>query len=439
MTDNIILPEEYDLFVDGVQTFQIVDIGSDRWIEFHENLLKLNQQAILEASTFREEMVKEMLIINGKLPILVHEAFCILVWRIKVLPKILAINPNPNATFMLYTVMYHEATVISLLEVVLYHENGCVSLDETAIDLVDYCAQAITHLIGLVNVGHFRDEITPNCHVNAGEELERQKRDLLYGIGLRCLTILSYLADKVNVLPLSVARRMVQTHDVPCLLSEILHCQPWQRNVTQPEKFINEKWQSVSRGDILKVTKNEAQTWFCFRQLLLNRNVMQHYEINEFRQRELAKCQALLTVHILDQLPALVDLKHYLCRLSVTGNSGNGRGVFLEEMPQIRENLIFEANRIGFKSIAKQQYDKYLDLDQNDIMKMAKRLSEAYNTDFLMRMETSETIDSEHKRCGKCKAIAIKKCSKCEQVYYCTRECQIKHWPIHKEVCHAQD
>jgi len=193
----------------------------------------------------------------------------------------------------------------------------------------------------------------------------------------------------------------------------------------------------VNGGDILKITKNEAQTWFCFRQLLLNRNVMQHYAINEFRQRELAKCQALLTVHVLDQLPALADLKHHLCRLMVTGNNDSSRTVILEEMPQIRDTLIAEAQSIGFKTIAKQQYEQYLNLDHSGVVAMAKRLNEAYNTDFLMRMDTTIDANDGHTYCGKCKAIAIKKCAKCEKVYYCTRECQIKHWPIHKATCRA--
>lgn len=460
--DNVILPEEFDLFAENLQKYQVIDIGSNRWIESHEILLKLNQQAILEASTYREELVKELLVLGEKLPILVHEAFCILIWRIRILPKIFEINENPGATFMLYTALYHEAIAISLLEIVLYHENGCVSLGESALDLVDYCAQAVTQLIGLVNIGHFREEASTTTDATGGprtamSELERQQRDLLYAIGMRCLTILSYLADKIAALPLSVARRMVQTHDIPCLLSEILHCQPWQRHINRFEKYINEKWTTVHGSDILRVTKTEAQTWFCMRQLLCNRNVMQNYEINEFRQRELAKCQALLTVHVLDQLPALADLKHHLCALTVTGQRDkSGGGIFLEEVPQIRDGLLAAAKNHGFKFIARKQYEEHLDLDHSGIVAMAKRLNDAYNTDFLARMDEmadggGNAADTKQEKrrpagdeegvpdrtfCGKCSSDAVKKCANCEKVYYCTRECQVKHWPVHREHCH---
>lgn len=53
--------------------------------------------------------------------------------------------------------------------------------------------------------------------------------------------------------------------------------------------FADEKWKNVVGDEFLKVTKIEAQTWFCLRQILFNENVMRNYEITEFRQRELAK------------------------------------------------------------------------------------------------------------------------------------------------------
>lgn len=445
MSENIIRPEEYDILIGGLRKYHVRDIGSNEWIEAHENLLKLNQQAVLEVSSFREELVKELLVMGEKLGILVHETFCILVWRVKVLPKILEIIPSSNTTFVLYTVLYHEATAVNLLEVVLFHENGCASLGESALDLVDYCAQAVVQLIGLVNIGHFRELIKANANETVTEELERQKRDLLYAIGMRCLTILSYLADKINVLPLSVARRMVQTHDVPCLLSEILHCQPWKRNIHRVEKFIDEKWTPVNGSDVLKVTKTEAQAWFCLRQLLFNQDVRKHYEINEFRQRELSKCQALLGVHVIDQLPPLAELKHHLCTLALTGNRDKDHSIFFEEMPQIKDAIIGDAKKLGFKKIAQKQVTDYLDLKHERIVEMARRLNSAYNTDFLVRMEgddldTKATSDTPHpiSLCGECNASATKKCSKCQKVYYCSRDCQVKHWPMHKENCLEQ-
>lgn len=429
----VVRPEEIEYFVQSLRKMSVQDVGTNVWIDGHEILLKLNQQAILEASqSGQEEIVKELLILHQKLPIMVHEAFCVLVWRTKVLPKLFELNEDPPATFLLYSVLVHEATAVSVLELALFHPNGCESLGETALDLIDYCVQGVTQLIGLVNIGHYRED-TREAHENTAQELERQKRDIAYKIGMRCLTIISYLADKVDLLPLSAATRLVQIHDTPCLLSEILHCQPWMRHKRTIEKFVDERWTPVRGAAVLKVTKVEAQAWFCLRQLLFNTNIMRHYEINDFRQRELSKCQVLLNEHLLDQLPPLAELKHFLCTLSVTGKQTDPRNILLEELPQIRDSLIAEAKRAGFKKIAAEQADIFLRMSQPEMMTMATRLTEAYNTDLLASFEAKPSENL----CGLCESEAIKKCSKCEAVFYCTRECQVKDWARHKVNCVA--
>lgn len=428
---NVVHPEEVDFFVQSLRSFDVKDIGSKSWLDSHEILLKLQQQAHLEASTCREEMIKELLIVNEKLEILVHEAYCVLVWRLHILPKLLDLDSDPKATFLIYTVLFHEATAISLLEIVLFHPNGCESLGEASIDLIDYCVQAVTQLIGLVNVGHFREDEKTQREATTRDDLERQKRDLLYKIGIRCISILSFLTDKIDLLPLSAANRLVKTHDTPCLLSELIHCQPWIRRVNGVEKFISDKWVPVRGESLLTITKSEAQTWICFRQLLFNTNIMRNYEINEFRQRELAKCQSKLTVQILDQLPPLAELKHFLCTLAVSGNKTNNGSMVLEVLPQIKENLIEDAKKIGYKKIVEMQRAIFIDLEHDAILDLAKKLNDAYNTDYLASLENK----GEEKLCGNCNKKADKKCSKCEAVYYCCRECQVANWPVHKNQC----
>lgn len=121
-------------------------------------------------------------------------------------------------------------------------------------------------------------------------ELERQKRDLIYKIGLRCISILYYLADHVDSLPISATRRIVVTHDIPLLMADILNFRPWQRRTKKGiEKYIDEKWIVVKGEELAKVVKHEAQAWFCLRQILFNNNLMESYEINEERRKQLGK------------------------------------------------------------------------------------------------------------------------------------------------------
>lgn len=335
MEVNIVHPEEIDFFIQSIREFQVIEIGGKSWIEAHERILKLNHQATIEASENREEVVKELLIIQDKLPTLVHEAYCILVWRTKVLPK-LQQREDISATFFMYTVLFHESTVMSLLETVLYHESSCESLGDVVIDLIDYCVHGVTQLIGLCHAGHHQRKFDEKSELKPAEELEGQKNDVLFAIGMKCITILSYLIDKIGSLTVSAARRVTQTHDVPCLLSELLAVRPWLRRIKNFEKFNDGKWELVEGEDILKVCKAEAQTWFCLRSIIFHRETFENYEINSFRQRALGKCSGLLNEVILDQLQPLAELKHFLCTLQLSAQTNNNlNSLILEVVPEV--------------------------------------------------------------------------------------------------------
>lgn len=68
---NFVFPEEISYFIESIHPFQLVDIGSSKWLDVHEMIIKLSQQAILEASEHREEEVKEFLISRDKLKVCV--------------------------------------------------------------------------------------------------------------------------------------------------------------------------------------------------------------------------------------------------------------------------------------------------------------------------------------------------------------------------------
>lgn len=442
MVNNVIQPVECDIFIHNIREFQVHDIGTNSWLQAHEILIKFNQQAVIEASSYREEFVKELFITNDKLKILVHEAYCILVWRTKILPKLQADANVANASFIFYSILYHEATVVSLLETLLYHEHGCLALNDSIIDLIDYCVQAIIQLIGLTHIKHTSDNLHSHQLLaeSSGQELQRQQKDLLFKIGMKCLTILSFMTDRMDSLMISAIRRMVVTHDIPCLLSEILHCKPWIRNVKAIEKYVDDKWIVCEHDDLLKVTKTEAHVWFSMRNILGNADAMRAYEMNESRQRDISKCQIFMTVDLLDQLPPLIDLKQRLCALSISGNNAaKSSNIILEELPKIKENLLSEARAIGMTEIVKMHSERFLCIDRMRLMEFAQRLNKVYNIDSYEHFpdEISRASPNVEHVCAVCCKATEKKCSRCERTFYCSRECQVKHWSNHKLSCHG--
>uniref|UniRef100_A0A182P5B8 MYND-type domain-containing protein n=1 Tax=Anopheles epiroticus TaxID=199890 RepID=A0A182P5B8_9DIPT len=447
-----VFPEEIEPFVQSIRAYQVADIGSKSWIEQHEVLQKLCQQAFIEASTKQEEVVKEYLILEDKIPLLIHELYSVLVWRTEVLPRLLALR-NPDATFLLYSVLYHEANVCSLLETVLYHRTVCEALGSNALDLIDYCAQAISRLIALLANGYNDREDDPPpeelLNESTSEEIVRLGRGMDFRIGIKSLGILSYLVDGLDLLPLSAATRLVRIHDFPCLLAEILHTKPWLRRNRDGvfEKYRNASWVPAHGDALVKVTETEAQTWICLYRLLFNGELMRDYELNGYRRREISKCVGLMNDQLLDQLPALIPLKQHLCTLQLSHDTGGGSGTsasfLLEELPEVRERLVQAARRTGWDKIVENQRKIFIDLEEHDVVEMAKRIGAAYNTDLLERYTDQEESKRKQeaaegaavKVCGNCGAVATKKCSNCLHVYYCSRDCQVKDWSDHKEFC----
>ena len=44
---------------------------------------------------------------------------------------------------------------------------------------------------------------------------------------MKCITILRYLCDHIDELPLGVSTRLTITHDVPVLLVQLMENKPW--------------------------------------------------------------------------------------------------------------------------------------------------------------------------------------------------------------------
>jgi hypothetical protein len=102
-----------------------------RWLAQHEVLERLNLQAHAAASANADDFVLSAVLAAGKLPVLVSELLAVEAWREHVLPALLprllscagADSGRAEWTLRLYAVLYHEATLVNLLELWLFHEH----------------------------------------------------------------------------------------------------------------------------------------------------------------------------------------------------------------------------------------------------------------------------------------------------------------------------
>lgn len=454
--DPVIHPAELAHRIQSLRPQRVHEIGTATWITAHQTVLQLLQQATLEMRSHQEEAVTELLVEHAKLPVLVHELIAVQLWRTRVLPRLLAIEPQPTASFGLYTVLFHEATVLSLIECALFHPDGCRALNETSLDLIDYCANALAQLCGLCgererneDAGRSEVEAAGNAASDAAAELQRQQHDIAFKIGMRCVSTLCYLIDRLDVLGLSAIARLVRTHDTPVLLSQVLHAAPWRRRRADGtvEKFADDRWRAVRGDAAMRLTNIEAQTWLCLRQLLVNPTAMRSYAITEFRQRELARCQGLMHEVLLDQLPPLAEFKHYLVTLQVKASSSSSSGeskvgpLLLEELPMVRERLVAGVKSDGgWRHVVELQARVFLHKSAEEVQQMARQLNDTYGAEVWERMEGQENGNGggegadagEKHECTLCGQPSLKKCYRCKRTYYCGRECQVKDWPRHK-------
>lgn len=421
---EFVAPVEVDFLIKSLRRLRIQDLGQDRWLEQHSTVIKLNQQCVLEARTEgREELTRNLIVEHGRTGVLVQDLFSVFVWKKTILPKL-----QQKDSIVVYSLGYHELILVNLLELIVYDGSGCESLGDHALDLVDYCVQSVTQLIGLVHSGYLDEDHSEI----AAESME-------YKLAMHCISLIYYLVDKLDSLPLSVASRLVRFHDTPCLLCELLHCRPWQRRTAKGfERFVEGQWTPVAGEDLQKVSKIEAQAWFALRQLLFNNQVMQSYDWNDFRCREISKCLGLIHDVLLDQLTPLVQLKQHLATMSIQkptqGNQSKKTTFLLEEIPELQNEYLKEIEDYGQDKMVQMQASIFY--DPVTTATVAKRLNEVYNIEKILELQGNKSTKTHHSHsCGQCCQPAEKKCSSCELVYYCSRQCQVQHWPAHKHFC----
>ncbi|KAM4021582.1 zinc finger MYND domain-containing protein 10 isoform 3-T3 [Anomaloglossus baeobatrachus] len=284
----VLLYGEAEGMVRSLQSFPLRDTGSGGWLKQHEYIEKLNMQAILNASAGQEEMIKDLLVTHGKVSSLIRELITVEIWKQKVFPVISQLQDfQPRSTFPLYMVIHHEATIINLLETILYHKDVCESAEDLVLDLIDYCHRKLTLLLSRCSAGEIagQDRLLPSSasETSSLEELKLQAESLEFDVALKCLSVLRYITDHTDSLPLSITTRLLNTHNLPCVLVELLHSCPWsRRSKGQLQKFESGRWLSVPAEDQQKMTKLDGQVWISLYNLLLRPECQQKYNIDGF-------------------------------------------------------------------------------------------------------------------------------------------------------------
>lgn len=156
------------------------------------------------------------------------------------------LEPCPETTIVAYSVLYHEAVSVALLELVLFHPNCCETLEDAAADLLEYSCSNVSQLLSI-------KPIDPPLNEKSEKEILRQKNNLSFEIGIRCLTIVRYLAENLDGLPVSTKSKIYGDYDVPILFTEILSVAPW---IKGNQIYTGGKWRDWDKEQL---GQHEAQ------------------------------------------------------------------------------------------------------------------------------------------------------------------------------------
>ncbi len=380
--------------MEGLRVFTLQDVGSSAWLWQHQALERMNAQAHQSArcpDASQGEFVLEAFVSQNKVTALVQDLILLDCWKEKVWPRVMPEVISSGATMRAYFVLFHEATVVNLLEVLLYHLKACEAAGDALVDLVDYCAGKMVLLNGGmfsgssvsgttaaaeqtgINDSDIRARAAAMAVRDPEESFKEQARMIDFQVAVTAVGILRLVCSHLEDLPLGVGTRLLHTHDIPLSLIPLLESPPWTRkqsnssssNSSNSKRTISwEKlgpdfnWRVVAPADLLLLTKHEAQAWLMLFHLLTSPQTRQQYHLNRYRKDQLLRLRKYMTEPLLDQIPVLADVRRYLDELvlmdvpeptaaggGVGGGRGGGRGgapglLLVEQVAQLRAGVL---------------------------------------------------------------------------------------------------
>lgn len=389
----VIDPMEAERFVEGLEKFDLEQVGSSKWMEQHRRLERLNLQAHQNAMTNSDEYVLEAILTFNKLDVLIHDLLLIEAWKEYVYPHLLDKVAGRN-TMRIYFILYHEATIINLFELLLYHKHICEAGAERILELVDYVARKLTR----INSGYdFRQiEIYDKSAIATGsdearikeytsyvanrtphDELAQYVTEIEFKVCISACSIARFICEHCDILPLSVITRISDIHDFLILVIPLIENPPWTRRLDSGkwQKLVDHKWTDVKPIDLLKVTKYEGQPWLTVYHLLAKTEFRARYHLNSYRKGQLLRIRKYINDTLLDQLPILADIQRYMDELALTEvpepNESSNSVFLFQQVATMRESIM---KKKDFEQIASFQLANVFtmtDKDDKDVRALA--------------------------------------------------------------------
>lgn len=381
---SVLTPAEAEVLIRQIRCFPVSAVGSDAWKEQREAMEILNMCTHANAVNKCDDFVRTFLVEYDKLSDVLHGLLAMEVWRHRVQPPVKeAIAGNPTAAYMY---CQYEAVLVNFLECICYYEETVVAFGDDVLELIDYCWRQVSRLFSVRNINEVQPPPTSE-QLNRETGLDVLEKQLQQGIllrGMGCISILWFIIDRLDALPLSASNTVLVKSDLPVGLAEVLLLQPWRRRGPESSQvFRNGEFVDVAGDDALHVTTPEAHTWFCLHKLLCDPECRKRYPYTTHKKEVLLRIRRFMNDTLLDQIPALVQVQRALEELSFMEPPSGTEEKFkstliIEQVPRIMSSL--DAAQYDW-SMHVSQMEKKL-LDRTEAAKDAMRISRIFNVMF---------------------------------------------------------
>ena len=436
-------------------------IGSKEFILHHSYINKLNMQEvknILVTEGRGEDIIMTQFIDNEQFKPLIKELYTINTFKYSIYPKIKEKIAN-YSSIKSYLILYHEACVVNLIENFLYSITACQAADDYIIDIIEYAYKMISkyvnyktlhpnEIIGYkepLDMKSLEEKIKNTDKKKEYEEnvneLDEKFKEIDFAIAMSSINILRYISDHLEQLEFPVRHHMMNVKDVPMLFVTLMEMKPWLRKIKKynseskkDEEIIqiyeNNNWVNASSLQF-KLPKLEYQVWITIYNLVMNQDNNKKYEMTEYRQNQLLRLRKFFSDTLYDKIPQMLNLYRSLEQMSLMtyGNSLTVNPFIVEMIPVLSNNKLFKLSDEESTKIGNEIVKKYFEnLSKEELRKELEPINEIYNVD---NME----YFMDDPKCANCGKDASQRCSRCKSEWYCSRECQVKRWKIHKQLC----
>lgn len=342
---SILSPIDAEVAVRELKCFSVAEIGSPKWKNQREIIERLNMCSHSKAIQKEDDCVKALLVEHNALTIVLHELLVAEVFRQRLIPGLMnVIAKSPTAAYLYCN---YESVLVNFLECICFYEEVILGFGDDILELIDYCWRQVSwmfsdsriHEVSRVSTAERIKTETPL--MNLQEQLYQQQITR----GMSCLSILWFIIDHLNDLPMSAMNAILLKNDLPSGLCEVLLLQPWiRRSSTTQTKYVNHEFIEVAGDEVLRVCTPEAHTWFSLHHLLCDRDCRMRYTYTSYKKESILRIRRFLNEILLDQIPALESLQRALEELSFleppSGTEEKFRAtLIIEQVPRLMASI----------------------------------------------------------------------------------------------------